>query len=104
MESAAATATTHHDLTSAANNSTGRGATHMKGHSGFMPFPNKSSTAVESTATVARTRGCLRPKAMKVSPERTAVEHTELLLTQTYTPTAIQHDESVRKCADFESY
>src|SRR5262249_26715819 len=102
MESAAATATTCHDLASAANNSIGMGATHMKGHCGFMPFPNSSSAAVESTATVARGRGCLRPKAMKVSPEGTAVEHTEILRPGTDPATAIQHDESVEERADFE--
>src|SRR3954454_24764183 len=102
MESGAAAATTRHEAASAAKNSTGKGATHMKGHRGFMPFPNSSNTAVERAAAVGNSSGRLRTKAMKIAPEGTPMKHTELLRTEAYTATEVQHDESVGERADLE--
>src|SRR5581483_1119278 len=102
MESAAAPAATRHEVVSAANSRTGMNAIHIKGHTGFIPFPASNSAAVERIAMIARSVGRLSTKAIEVSPEGTLVKQTELFFALGQATTQIEHDESMRECAEFE--
>src|SRR5580692_2689727 len=102
MPSAAAAPAIHHESASMANSSTGNGATHMKGHTGLSPFPIDNRAAVERTATRAASRGCLRTKSMKVSPEGTLIKLSKLFLREADAPAEIQHDQPMRNCTHLE--
>src|SRR5690348_4442883 len=102
IESAAPAAATRHDGVTAARSRTGIGATHINGHNGFIPFPTSNSTAVERAARIEKTAGRLSAKAMKVSPEGTLEKRTEFLFTLGHAAAEIEHDESMRKRAEFE--
>jgi hypothetical protein len=81
---------------------TGTNAIHIKGHTGFMPFPASSSSVVAMTAGAAASRGRLRTKAIEVSPERALVKCSELLLTLVDAASEIEDDKAVRERAELE--
>src|SRR4051812_34298121 len=102
IESAAPAAATRHEGVSAASSRTGMGATHMIGHTGFIPFPISNIVAVARTARIEKSAKRLSAKAMKVSPEGTLEKRTELFFTLGHAAAEIEHDESMRKRAELE--
>src|ERR1700742_3722271 len=102
MPSAADAPAIHHEAVSVANTSTGSKAIHITGHTGFMPFPIDSRAAVETTAARAASRGCLRTKSMKISPEGTLIKLPKFLCRETDAAAEIQHDQPMRNRTHLE--
>src|SRR5690242_10702431 len=92
-----------HQLASAANSSTGRGANHISGQKGSGPVPKNTSNAMASVAaTPSPRRFTSSAYAIEISPERAPVERAELGGAHGHAVPEVEHDEAVGEGAHLE--
>src|SRR5262249_35907740 len=86
-----------------ANQSTGRGANHMRGERGSSPLPKYTRTAVAAIASTPESRRCeLFVDSMEVPPKGTVAECAKFIGVHAEAAAEVQRHHALQECAQFK--